>query len=135
MQACRERTIIRSLPRVFIRYVIVWVQAQTISSAWLLPSRTFGDDDLAVNTFFELGYVRDDADQTVSLRQTRERLIRLAERRRVERAEALVHKERVEMIPGGHLHHSSERPSASASRGKKRLAAGERIDARSVALM
>ena len=66
--------------------------------------RTFGDDDLAVNTFFELGYVRDDADQTVSLRQTRERLICLAERRRVERAEALVHKERVEMNTCGHLH-------------------------------
>ena len=42
--------------------------------------RTFGDDDLAVNTFFELGYVRDDADHTVSLRQTHERLMCLAKR-------------------------------------------------------
>ena len=90
--------------------------------------RTFGDDDLAVNTFFELGYVRDDADQTVSLRQTRERLIRLAERRRVERAEALVHKERVEMNTCGHLHLVGK-TQRQCQRGKKRLAAGERIDA------
>ena len=46
--------------------------------------RIFGDDDLAVDALFELCHMRDDADQTVSLCQTRERLVRLAERLGVE---------------------------------------------------
>ena len=91
---------------------------------------TFGDGDLAVDALFELGYVRDDADQTVSFRQSSKRLIRLAERFGIERAETLVHKERVEMDAGGHLYFvgKSERQS---QRGKERFAAGERIGARS----
>ncbi len=96
--------------------------------------RTFGDDDLAVNTFFELGYVRDDADQTVSLRQTRERLICLAERRRVERAEALIYKERVEMNTVD-ICTSSERPSASESDARNASPPESVLTLRSVALM
>ena len=45
---------------------------------------TFDHDDLPVDALFELCHMRDDADQTVSLCQTRERLICLAERLGVE---------------------------------------------------
>ena len=36
---------------------------------------TFGDDNLAVDALFELCHMRDDADQAVSFREPRERLI------------------------------------------------------------
>ena len=90
--------------------------------------RIFGDDDLPVDALFELRYVRDDADEAVSFREPRERLICLAERLGVERAEALVHKERVKMDACGHLHLVGK-TKRQGQRRQKRFAAGERIDA------
>ena len=72
--------------------------------------------------------MRDDADQTVSFRETRERLISFAECFGVERAEAFVYEERVKVNARRHLHLVGK-PERQGQGSKERFAAGEGIDA------
>ena len=63
--------------------------------------RRFSDDNLAVDLFFQRGDVGDDADQTVSFRQTRQHFHRQTQRFLVERTESLVDEHRIELNPAG----------------------------------
>ena len=57
--------------------------------------RHFCNDDLFIDFFFQLGYVRNDTNQSFPFRQRRKRFHRLRKRFFVQRAETFVHKHRI----------------------------------------
>ena len=56
----------------------------------------FGHNDLTVDPLLQFRNMRNDSDEPIALRQTDQRIQRLLQRFLIERAEALIHKHRIQ---------------------------------------